>query len=589
MDEPNLPMLKRRALILAAVVLVSLLACIPLGTVEFFSSHELFAPVMRLHEMHHVITQNRRLLVPWSPDLAFGHGMPFFTFYAPLATYVAEVAHLLGADLMQAVKVSFALSLVLSGLSMAAFLSYISRKYRLPRSPEIVGLASAVYVTAPYRMVDVYVRGSVAECWSFVFFPLILLGCHMLATEDRHKGLLIGSLSYAALTLSHNIMALYFSAVLCLYVLLVKEIRRHWFRAAILIVLGQALSAFFWVPALANMRLVGTDAATMWATADDVASHAVLWPQFFARTWEFGLSCPGPDDRMSFAIGWHIVAAVVLLPLVIADRDEQAPARRLCGAVLLLVVLVVVTMTPVMRWDLVPNLFGYIQFPWRLLAFTTLFGSIAVLFALHALARWSDLDSVNGRLRGAFYFSIMLLVLGLAAPTIKAVSIRVGPVDRQYILERIDLEESAGIIGTTARAEYVPKTAAAETLEPEWNEAHCSESHLEVVEGNGTVSGWTQHGARYTADVDCTTEVTLALQSYYFPGWRYWRNGERQDSEMKLGDEGFIHVALPSGTHNLAFEYGSPPWGRCSQLVSASSLVGLLAWFVFCVTRQQAT
>ena len=99
MGGPNAPSRRRRALTLAALVLVSLLMCIPLATVEFFSSHELFAPVMRLHEMHHVITQNHRLLVPWSPDLAFGHGMPFFTFYAPLATYVAEVAHLLGADL----------------------------------------------------------------------------------------------------------------------------------------------------------------------------------------------------------------------------------------------------------------------------------------------------------------------------------------------------------------------------------------------------------------------------------------------------------------------------------------------------------
>ena len=126
-----------------------------------------------------------------------------------------------------------------------------------------------------------------------------------------------------------------------------------------------------------------------------------------------------------------------------------------------------------------------------------------------------------------------------------------------------------------------------ETLEPDWNEAHYSESHLEIVEGNGTVSRWTQHGARYTADVDCETGVRLALQSYYFPGWRYWRNGERRDGEMQLGDEGFIHVALPPGTHNLVFDYGSPHWGRASQLVSAVSLVGLLAWFVFCITHRQ--
>ena len=569
-------------------IFVSLLACIPLAQVEFFMNHELLSPVIRLHEMHHVIMQEGRLLVPWSPDLAFGHGLPFFIFYAPLATYVAEVPHLLGANLMQAVKISFGLSLVLSAASMALFLSYLSKSHRFRASPATVALASAAYVTAPYRMVDVYVRGSVSECWSFVWFPLILLGCHMLTGEHWRKGLIIGSLSYAALILSHNIMALYFTVVLCLYALAVKEIRQQWFRAAILIALGQALSAFFWVPALANMSLVGTEPVTMWATAEDAASHAVYWHQFFSQQWDHGLSVAGPQDGMPFAVGRHIVAAVILLPLVIIDPDERAPCRRLAFVVLLLIVLAVVAMTPIMRWDLVPQLFRYIQFPWRLLAFTTLFGSMAVFFALHGLVRWSELVSADGRLRAVFHFSMLLFILVLAGPTVDAISIRIGEVDRQYILERLKMEESAGFIGTTARSEYVPATAAEDTLDPRWNEEHHSESHTEIVKGNATVSAWTKQGAKYTMDVQCATEATLAFQSYYFPGWRYWRDGARRDRDMKLGNEGFIHVTLPAGKHHLVFEYGSPPWGRASQLVSGAVLLGLFAWLVYCRTRQPA-
>jgi hypothetical protein len=532
------------------------------------------------------MTQNGRVLVPWSPDLAFGHGLPFFIYYAPLATYVAEVPHLLGADLLQAVKVSYALSLALSAASMALFLSYLSKSYRFPASPVVIALASAAYVTAPYRMVDVYVRGSLAECWSFVWFPLILLGCHMLADERWRKGLVIGGLSYAALILSHNIMALYFTVVLCVYALAVREVRRQLVRAAIMILLGQALSAFFWVPAIANMSLVGTEPVTMWATAKDVASHAVHWPQFFSCAWDFGLSVPGPDDGMSFALGWHIIAAVVLLPFVIAKRDETAPSRRLALVVLILIVLLVAAMTRIMPWSLVPALLRYIQFPWRLLAFTTLFGSVAVFFAVHGLQRWSGVGSDN-RLQAVFHFSLLLLILVLAGPIVKASSFRPGKVDRQYILERLKVEEDAGYIGTTARSEYVPATAAEETLGPDWNEEHHSESHAEIVEGTAAVTAWTRHGARYTVDVQCDTDTTLAFQSFYFPGWRHWRDGVRRDDEMKLGDEGFIHVTLPAGKHHLVFEYGSPPWGRASQFVSGAALLGVLVWLFRCRLQRQ--
>jgi len=316
----------------------------------------------------------------------------------------------------------------------------------------------------------------------------------------------------------------------------------------------------------------------MWATAEDVASHAVHWHQFLSQRWDFGLSTPGAGDGMSFAIGWPIVAGLILMPLVVFDKREHAAARRLACVVLVVVSLSVAVMTPIMRWHLVPAIFRYIQFPWRLLAFVTLFGSMAVFLALHAFVRWSDLGTVSGRFPALFHSSIMLLVLMAGAPTIRAVPLTIGDVDRDYILERLEIEERAGVIGSTRRAEYVPKTAAPETLEPDWNETHSSESHTEIIEGTAAVEKWSRRGARYTVDIDCDTDVTLALQSYYFPGWRYWRDGERRDRDVKPGDEGFIHVPVPAGLHHLAFEYGSPPWGRVSLCVSLATLSGLLGW-----------
>ncbi|MCD6288711.1 MAG: hypothetical protein J7M12_06305 [Candidatus Hydrogenedentes bacterium] len=573
---------------------ISMLTCIPLAMHAWFSSHELCAPIMRLHEMHYVMTQNHRLSAPWLPDFAFGHGFPFFVYYAPLATYVAESVHLLGVNLLDSAKISFGLSLVLSAVSMSALLLYLSRRYGLAAGSATIAVAAAVYVIAPYRMVDVYVRGSIAECWSFVFFPLILLGCHMTAAGDRRRGVPLGAAAYAALIISHNIMAVYFSVAICVYVLLVAETRRirvlPWI--ACIIVLGQALSAFFWVPAMANMPLVGTDAATMWATSDDVASHAVYWQQFFTQKWGFGLSVPGTDDGMSFAIGWPIVVACLLLPAVAADRSEHRAVRRMACVLIVMVAALMFAMTHMMPWRIVPALFRYIQFPWRLLALVTLFGSMGVFFAMRAVLRWAGLAESAGAVRSVFLGTVVLLVLMVGAPTIRCMPIDLGTVDRDYILERVRLEEREHIIGTTARAEYIPRTAAPYTLDPEWNKLHNTESHVAIANGTGRVVRWSRHGADYTVELECKTSVTCVFQSYFFPGWMFWMDGTRRDAAIRLGDEGFIHVTVPAGVHTLRFAYGSPPWSRLSQLVSITALAGMAIWLwigqAFCVPSTSA-
>jgi hypothetical protein len=37
-------------------------------------------------------------------------------------------------------------------------------------------MSSVFYVWAPYRALDVYVRGAMNESWAFVWFPLIFVG-----------------------------------------------------------------------------------------------------------------------------------------------------------------------------------------------------------------------------------------------------------------------------------------------------------------------------------------------------------------------------------------------------------------------------
>ena len=58
-------------------------------------------------------------LIPrWGTDFALGYGYPLFLFYSPLAYYVAESFYLLGASITLAIKLTYLLAFVLSGLCM---------------------------------------------------------------------------------------------------------------------------------------------------------------------------------------------------------------------------------------------------------------------------------------------------------------------------------------------------------------------------------------------------------------------------------------------------------------------------------------
>ena len=60
----------------------------------------------RLVELDNLF-QHGVLFSRWAPDLVYGLGLPLFNFYAPLSYYLAEVFHLLGLSLVNALKAAF--------------------------------------------------------------------------------------------------------------------------------------------------------------------------------------------------------------------------------------------------------------------------------------------------------------------------------------------------------------------------------------------------------------------------------------------------------------------------------------------------
>jgi len=90
----------------------------------------------------------------WAPDAGLGYGEPLFNFYGQFTYAVGEIYHLLGGSIINSVKFLFILSLAGSGISM-----YFLAK-RIWKNDYAALVSSVVYLYAPYRSLDVWVRGA---------------------------------------------------------------------------------------------------------------------------------------------------------------------------------------------------------------------------------------------------------------------------------------------------------------------------------------------------------------------------------------------------------------------------------------------
>ena len=165
-----LKLLRKLDLNLILLFLLTTFAFAPLTYPGFFQSHSGFLPIYNLYDLELNFGDPG-----WAPtvgrwyDCLRGEGV--------LPYYVAELFRWLGASGAEAIRWSYSLSFVLSAWAM-----YGWAKRLLEDRAALV--AAVVYTYLPYHLAVVYVRGALAEAWTFVGFPLLLCTLHNLSKEE---------------------------------------------------------------------------------------------------------------------------------------------------------------------------------------------------------------------------------------------------------------------------------------------------------------------------------------------------------------------------------------------------------------------
>jgi len=520
--------------------------------------------LLRLTQLDHLLRQGV-FFSRWAPDMAQGYGFPFFNFYAPLSYYLAEVVSLLVGNLNLGMRITFALSVYLAGLS-----AYRLSRDHFSRPAAIV--TAVAYMYAPYFAYDILFRGNLAESVAWLFLPLSLWTMGRLARTGQNRWLVAAALSYAAVLLTHNVFALIFSPLLGLYGLVELKDKRvkskDWYSVVNLqsffvklwpvilaLLLGLGLTTFFWLPAMIERAIVHSDRLL-------VPPIFVYWGNFvtlaevFAPPQTVYTSLINPSPSRSLGM----VPLLLALPVIFVGwwRFKDSRRRQVIFfgvATAVYVFLMLAISDPI--WATLP-LIEYVQFPWRLL------GPAALCLAMLVGA---SIDVFTGGKVITVVAAIYCIVLILG--NLYWLDARYCPgLEDPTIADMQEFERASKTIGTTAKGEYLPLTVEYMPEMP------AIELFAEMPETT-VIHSANRTPKQFTASISASESFTLTANTFDYPGWTAEINGEKADITPSQGT-GLITIPVPAGESDITITFRETPLRLVANLVSLLSLAVLL-------------
>ncbi|HEC35500.1 MAG TPA: hypothetical protein ENI39_03075, partial [Anaerolineae bacterium] len=241
-------------LLVSCLLLLFLPALQPLLSSSLTCGYDNVFHLWRAVQVEHLLRQGV-LFSRWAPDMAHGFGFPLFVFVSPASAYIVALFYLAGLPWPVALNATFAL-----GIALGGFFAFLLARDLLGTSAGIV--AAVAYIYAPYQAYEVFNRGSLWEAFAWAFPPLVMWGLHRWTAHKDRRFLVVGALALAALIFTHQLFAFLFAPLLVGWVLLAwyrTRDSRPLLRGATMGLLGLGLSAFYWLPGLAERGYVQTE------------------------------------------------------------------------------------------------------------------------------------------------------------------------------------------------------------------------------------------------------------------------------------------------------------------------------------------
>lgn len=470
--------------------------------------------------------------VRWAEDLNYGYGLPLFNFIYHTPYFLASLFVFLGFSLVLSFKLILVISFLLSGIFMYSFAK------ELLKNGNKALFVALFYQFAPFRLIEIFTRGSIGSLYAYTFLPLVLLGL-------TRKSFFLTAIATALLIVSHNSLSLVFFGISLAFALIFSR------KMLVGLVTGLALSAFYWVPAVFEHKYTYGDLYMK----DVYLSHFPPLYQFFLPNFTNDSKLNTAEISMQFGF-FHVIALVLAVIALWKKRIENIQTKKLFLFSILLILVSLSFMQPVSKtiWQNV-SLLRQFQFPWRLLAvpvFATSLLSVS-FFSFRSLKK-------------TLPFILILSVLSTGIYWYPPQGFDRSIDEKQYWDYPLNTTYfgETDLIWSAGPAKEYP------------------ESRIQIIDGVATIADFVKKTQIHTFTVNAKTPVRLVDHTQYFPGWRVFVDNQKVPIEFQDAFwRGLITFKVPQGNHGVRVVLGESKTRIVADLISLVSAAALILVFLW--------
>lgn len=298
-------------------------------------------------------------------DYGYANGL----FYPDIFLYIPAIITALGIKVINSYKIFLILINFLSILSIYISIKGISKN----KYSSILGCT--IYAFASYRLVDMYERAALGETLAFIFMPLIIYGIYEIIFKDKKKFYIL-TIGMTGLILSHVVSTYIIGIILLILCVinikqLLKEKRYIYLIIAALITL--LITSFFLLPMLEQMM-----SQTFYYNNTSNISEFDLSKRTVPI---YLLFLEIPNLRKVILKKYWVPSGIgiIFIYLIYKKLKHKEIKDKFINEsfVISIVFLLLTTLTPIWKLNIIKKLLYMIQFPWRFYMIPTLLLTIS--------------------------------------------------------------------------------------------------------------------------------------------------------------------------------------------------------------------
>ncbi len=494
--------------------------------------------------------------VTWADGFG-NYGLPVPIFAHQLISYLGAFINFLAHNVIISFNIVYFIGAL---LSLVAF--YIFLRFYFSPLPSLIG--AILFNLAPYRVINLYIRGALPEFFASLFIITSLISIYLLIKKKKFIAIPLLSLSTGALILAHPMMMIAGVFIIAPYIIFNLLGEKDWFKLFLLsivaIAFGGAITSFYALPLSMEIKYVyyGT------FTNQLAANHYMSLENYLDSTWYYyyknDIFPRGHfiQSGLIEIIGVVLGAAACLISLI--KTRFKRKITILDFSVVVAVISIFFTMAYSAPFYENISLLSKIQFPWRMFSIFIFLPPIIFAYFLERIKKYAPIMSL-----------IFVLVIGLIRyPQLYGKNYTFHP-QSDYYFTPLNLHSFLmNTIWMGNTIDYPIKKFKAE-----------------IIGGKGKIEKAITKNSWREYQIKAETDLRLVDYTFYFPGWRVYVDGKKVPIEFQdVNYRGVITYNVPQGDHKVLVRFEDTKLRLASDIISLLSILFFIA-FIFVEKKHQ--